>query len=160
VAKEIGLPMSYAAVFFVQASLWGLVLLQYKFFWPAADAMRFPLSVPEIRKLWPEPLPLPDGSPIWNLVWAYGFLAPFVAGWLTGRKALTGAARSVATVQILCTLLTFIVGTFMLPITEGLWFAILQLAWWVPMGTLTAHIASAFTRRRRFRFQPNWRKKS
>ncbi len=158
-ARRIGLPMSYAAFFFIQASLWGFVLLQYRLFFPNDQPMVLSLSPAQIRAFYPEPLPLPESNPLWLLVWVYGFLAPLVAGWLTGVKAPIGAARSVATILAWLILLTFVVGTLMLPLTEGLLFAMLQLLWWIPAGTLTAHVASALARRRRLRFQPPTRRK-
>ncbi len=160
VARNIGLPMSYATVFFTQASLWGLIWIQLKFFGSDPEPYTFGLSPGAFREIYPEPLPLPQKSWLWFAFLVYVFVAPLIAGWLTGWKALTGAAKSVVTVMLLMTSLCFMAGTLMLPQTEGLWYAVAQLVWWVPAGALTAHLAGVFARRRRFRFQPVRRKKS
>lgn len=153
-ARMIGLPNAYATFFFGQATLWGILLVQYRVFSPEPEPFTFGLTLADIRRIIPEPLPLPDRNPWWTIFWLYAILAPFVAGWLTGRKVLIGAGKAVYQVQLLATLMTFSVGAIMLPTTEGIWLAMIQVLWWVPVGTLIAHTVSALTRRRRLCFRP------
>ncbi len=159
-ANKIGLPNAFALLFFGQATMIGEILVQIRLYHPNPDPVLFGLSLPELRQIIPEPFPLPDRNPTWILFWAYAFLAPILAGWFTGRTALVGAAKAVLQVQICLTLLTFILGTAMLPTQEGLWLALVMVFWWVPIGALLAHVASALQRRRRLRFRPTRRKKS
>ncbi len=157
-ARKLGLPNAYAAFYFGQAGLGALLLVVYWVMNPNPEPYTFGLSVPELRRIFPEPLPLPDRNPIWLLMWAYAIFAPIVAGWLTGRHALIGAAKAAWQVLILLALVTYVLGTLVQPMDEGLWMGLVQVFWWVPIGTLSAHVAGVLTRRRRLRFRPDRRK--
>ncbi len=159
--RQMGLPLSYAAFFFIQAYLWALLLMQYRMMTPASEGLKITIPLTEFRAhYWPEPLPLPETSASWGLLWLYALVAPFIAGWLTGSRAMVQAWKCTLSVQSWLVLLTFVAGAAMLPVTEGIFLALIQLVWWVPMGTLTAHVAGVLARRRRLRFQPPKRMKS
>ncbi len=158
IARRLGLPMSYAAFAFFESTFIGMLILQVRMY--AADPRPYTFGLPNstFRQIFPEPLPLPEASPSWVLLWSYAFLAPLIAGWFTGTKALTGAARAACMIMMPLVIGSFMLGTLMLPTTEGLWFAFVQILWWVPAGALTAHVASVLARRRRLRFRPTTRK--
>lgn len=154
-ARKIGLPNAYATFFFGQASLWALVIVQIRMFVPNPEPFTFGLSLAQLRRVFPEPLPLPDKNPLFSILFIYLLIAPIVAGFLTGRSALVGAARSAFQVQLILSLLSFAVGLLMLPAKEGLWLAFIQLLYWASVGTGTAHLTSLIMRRRRMRFRSN-----
>jgi len=152
-ARKIGLSNAYAALYFGQATFWGLVLVQIRIFAPNPEPYTFGLSLAQVRRIFPEPLPLPDQNPLFGILCLYILIAPVLAGILTGRQALVGAAKAAFHTQLILTLLTFTVGSMMLPEKEGLWLAIVQLFYWVSVGTGTAHLTSLISRRRRMRFR-------
>lgn len=153
-ARTIGLPNSYAAFFFGQAYLWATVLVQIRVFSPNPEPYTFGLTLAQLRRIVPDPLPLPERSPLFGLLWLYVLVAPILAGAFTGRYVLVGATKAALSAQLIFTALAFLVGAMMLPAKEGMWLAVVQLLYWVSVGTGTAHLTSLIMRRRRMRFRP------
>jgi hypothetical protein len=160
-ARRIGLPNAYAILFFGQASLWGLALVLYRVYSPNPQPYTFGLPLEKIRSIIPAPLPLPDSNPSFWILLLYTLLAPIVAGILLGRKAPIGAAAAAFQVQLMLTLVSYTVGAMMLPYSEGTFFALAQLLYWVGVGVGTAHLTSVISRRRlmRFRLEPSVQRK-
>jgi hypothetical protein len=152
-ARHIGLPNAYAGFFFGQATLWGLVLVQIRVFAPNPEPFTFGLSLAQIRHIVPEPLPLPDQNPVFMAFFAYLLVAPFAAGWLTGRFAPIGASRAVYHVMVLLIIVAFAVGSLMLPAREGILLGFAELLIWLPVGMATAHYSSVVARRQRLRYR-------
>jgi hypothetical protein len=91
------------------------------------------------------------------LGWAVGLAlaTPWAAGILTGltapADAESGAARAVGAVA----LVSLGAGLLLLPQPEGLYLALLQLAYWLPMGWVAARCTAFSVRQyRRFHFLP------
>lgn len=152
-ARRIGIDLLYAFFFFGQASLWGLVLALVRIYVASPDPVTFGLTLDQVRRLVPEPLPMPDRNPLFVLFWAYLLGAPFVAGALTGSRVLVGSAKAVVQTVLPLVILSFVVGALLWPSPEGLWLASGQLFWWLGVGAGTAHLTSVIVRRRRFRFR-------
>jgi hypothetical protein len=149
-AQRLGLANAYALVPFGQATVICLVLLQLRvFLMPTPQPYMFGLSLADIRHVIPEPLPLPETNWESLLLYLVAFLAPFVAGWITGTRAPVDSARAVYRVQTIFTLLTFVVGVMMLPTREGVSLALFQLFFWLPVGCAVAHVSGLMAWRRR-----------
>ena len=153
ISRRLGMANLYALFFFGQAFLWGLVLALVRVFVPSPDPVTFGLTLDQVRRLVPEPLPLPDRNPLFVALWVYLLLAPFVAGALTGAYVLVGAAKAVAQAILLFVVVSFVVGALLWPAPEGIWLTVSQLLWWLGVGTGTAHLTSVIVRRRKFRFR-------
>jgi hypothetical protein len=81
------------------------------------------------------------------------FLAPFVAGGLTGTMCSAQAERGVRNAVGILTLHSVVIGLLLLPRVEGLAFAAWQLLFWLPAGRITATVtATALRQARRKRF--------
>ena len=95
----------------------------------------------------------PGGSALQPLVAFLQLVSPIVAGCLTGAMVPVRIVRSVATVVLVLAADTALTGLVMLPRTEGLQLAMLQLVWWLPSGCACALAAAALRkshRRQRF----------
>ncbi|RYG44966.1 hypothetical protein EON79_13735 [bacterium] len=131
---------------FVVAQGLYLLLLQIRVFEPNGVYYRLPLSPGQIRQLWPSPLPYPEASPWFFLLIAYPLVAPFVAGAWVGRRVPARAGLAVYHALMPLILCSFAVGACLLPVTEGVLFALVELGLWLPAGVLTAHTASILAR--------------
>jgi hypothetical protein len=151
-ARRFGLANLRALTFFGGATLLSTVLVQIRVYLPNPEPMTFGLSVAQIRHVLPEPLPLPDASPLSVLLAMTTLFAPFIAGTLTGMAVPVSPIRAVYQVQTLLTLYTFVLGVMMLPTREGVLLGLIQLFFWLPVGCLCATIASALFWRRRCRY--------
>ncbi len=81
------------------------------------------------------------------------FLAPFVAGGLTGVMCPSQTERGVRNAVGFLTLHSVVIGLLLLPRVEGLAFAAWQLLFWLPAGRITAGMSAACLRQaRRQRF--------
>ena len=81
------------------------------------------------------------------------FLAPFVAGGLTGAMCPAQAERGVRNAMCLLALHAVVTGLMLLPRVEGLAFAGWQLLFWLPAGRVSAAATGAYLRQaRRQRF--------
>ncbi len=130
-ARCMGVAVLRAFAWFGAASVFNLLLLQ-------AYAM-----VPGWRAAY---LPL----------FSLALLSPVIAGGLTGGTVAIGSTRAVATVVALLSLHSFAAGVLMLPHREGLYFALFQLLFWLPVGCLSAWGTASLVRHlRRSRFL-NW----
>lgn len=152
-ARKLGMPNLYALFFFGQASLWGMVMALYQVFFPSPDPVTFGLTLEQVRRLVPAPLPMPDRNPLFIVFWIYVLLAPIAAGVLTGLRVPVGAAKAVVQAMLLYVLVSFGIGLLLWPASEGIWLALVQLVWWSGVGTGTAHLTSLIVRKRRFRFR-------
>lgn len=123
-----------------------LFLLQIRIFEPNGVYYRLPLSPGQIRQIWPSPLPYPENSPWFLVLLGYPILAPFLAGIWVGRRVPVRAAKSVYHALVPLILCSFTVGVCLLPVTEGILFALFQLLFWLPIGALCAHISSVLAR--------------
>ncbi len=146
--RKLGLPNAYALIFFGQAALCAFLMMEYRLFFPApVSSLSYVYG--DMRKILPEPIPLPDASPLTLIFLVFVIVAPIVAGWLTGRLAILHAVRASYQILIVLILVSFALGVAMLPITEGLFLALTQMLWWLPAGCLSAHVAAALTWRKR-----------
>lgn len=123
-----------------------LLVLQVRIFEPNGVYYRLPLSPGQIRQIWPSPLPYPENSPWFLVLIGYPILAPFIAGIWVGRRVPAKAGNAVYHALVPLILCSFTVGVCLLPVTEGILFALFQLVFWLPMGTLAAHISSVLSR--------------
>ncbi len=146
IVQKLGLNNAYALFFFGQMAALSYLFLNLRLVFPPSSSLRFGESVHRFDAIG---MPLPDGS-IWTYLFlGIVFLAPFVAGWLTGRMAVLHAARAVYHMMLPIIIGTFFLGVALLPSREGLFVALAETLWWLPVGCLTAHVAAAVTWRRR-----------
>lgn len=122
------------------------LVLQLDIFLPAESLYRIHFSPAQVRGVWPEPLPFPDMSLRFFVLIGYPLLAPIVCGWLIGRLVPVRAAHAVYRGLTPLILISFVMGALLLPVTEGLLFALFQVAFWLPVGCLTAHFSSKLAR--------------
>lgn len=139
---------------FVVAQAAYLLVLQVRVFEPNGAFYRFPFSPGQIRQVWPAPLPYPEASPWFAFLVCYPILAPFVAGWWTGRRVPVRAGMAVYHALVPLILCSFAVGACLLPVTEGILFALIQLFLWLPVGSLAAHVSSVLARTGRMSRSP------
>ncbi len=143
----VGRANGMAGAIFAFANLLYLILLQVRIYLPSASPTRLPFSPAVVRSVFPEPLPFPELSWQFLLTVGYPLLVPFGLGWICGRVIPAHAARAVYRGMIPVLLSAFALGCLLLPNTEGLLYALVQLVWWLPVGCLTAHLSSWFVRR-------------
>lgn len=143
---------AFAAFVVVQSGY--LLVLQVRVFEPNGAFYRFPFSPGQIRQMWPAPLPYPEASPWFAFLIGYPIIAPLLAGWWTGRQVPVRAAYAVYQALVPLILTSFAVGVFLLPVTEGLLFALVQLLFWLPGGAAAAHVSSVLARIRRVSRSP------
>lgn len=124
------------------------ILLQVRVFLPSEAAYSLPISPAETRRLLPAPLPVPEDPTFGLLSTAYLLLAPLVAGWMTGIAIPVRAGRSVAHAMLPIVAFSFCAGSLVLPMTEGIAFAFVQVVYWLPAGMLAAHLGRAHARLR------------
>lgn len=134
-----------------------LLFLQVRIFEPNGAYYRLPLSPGQVRQLWPAPLPYPEASPWFAILLGYPLIAPFLAGWWIGRQIPARAGSAVYHALLPLIVCSFVVGVFLLPVTEGILFALVQLVLWLPAGSLTAHLASLSARAARIAKAPEGR---
>lgn len=133
--------------FAVAHVLFGL-LLQFRVFLPSEAAYSLPISPADTRRFLPAPFPVPEDPTFGLLSTAYLLLAPIVAGWLTGLAVPVGASRSAAHAMLPIVAFSFCAGSLVLPMTEGIAFAFVQVVYWLPAGMLAAHLGRAHARLR------------
>lgn len=131
---------------FQMAELVCLVILQVNVFLPNEAGYRLPFSPAEVRSIWPEPLPFPDFSPRFCLLLGTPIALPIVAGFLVGKMVPSRAHAATYQGMLPLILCSFAVGALLLPATEGLLFALFQIAFWLPVGCLTAFLSSKSSR--------------
>ena len=73
---------------------------------------------------------------------ALAFLAPFVAGSLTGAMVSAQAERGVRNAVLLLVVHSVITGLLLLPGVEGLVFAGWQALFWLPAGRISAAVTA------------------
>lgn len=127
------------------------LILQLHVFLPGDGIYRIPFSPAEVRAVWPSPLPFPDMSAHFFVLIGYPLIAPIIGGWLVGRLVPAKAGAAVYRGLVPLILISFVMGALLLPMTEGLLFALLQVAFWLPVGCFTAHLSSNLARSSRFR---------
>lgn len=123
-----------------------IFIFQVNVFAPSETGYHIPFSPAQIRTAWPEPLPFPDYSPRFVVLMATPILLPILAGWLVGKWVPVRAAAACYHGMIPLILCSFVLGALMLPMTETLLFALFQIAFWLPVGCLTAHVSSNSSR--------------
>lgn len=127
------------------------LILQVNVFLPGESVYQIPFSPAEVRTVWPTPLPFPDLSLRFFVLIGYPLIAPILGGWLVGRILPVKAAAAVYRGLVPLILISFVMGALLLPMTEGLLFALLQVAFWLPVGCFTAHLSSQIARKSRCR---------
>jgi hypothetical protein len=131
---------------FQMAEVLCLIIFQLNVFVPNEASYRIPFSPAEVRSVWPEPLPFPDFSPHFFVTIGTPIVLPILAGWLVGKWVPVRAAAACYHGMIPLILCSFVLGALMLPVTETLLFALFQIAFWLPVGCLTAHVSSQSSR--------------
>jgi hypothetical protein len=127
---------------FMVAQLLYVALLQLRVFAPSEAAYSLPLTPAELRRLIPEPLPLPDLSFSSVMLYLYPLVAPIVAGFLTGLAIPNRVGRAVYHAMMPILMFSFVVGALLLPQTEGLLYVMFQFAYWLPVGIFSANLGS------------------
>ena len=95
----------------------------------------------------------PGGGALLPLVVLFAALFPVVAGVCTGWTLPGNPARGTLGALLLLILDSLATGALLLPQTDGLRFAAVQLVWWLPVGLASAHLSAALARsHRRHRF--------
>jgi hypothetical protein len=87
-----------------------------------------------------------DGRRLLAYLALLAVLAPFLAGTLTGVTAPWRAIRATSDALALLILVSLGSGLLMLPYTEGVYFALFQLLFWLPAGCVSASTAAALAR--------------
>lgn len=123
-----------------------MLLIQISIFEPNGSPLKMPFAPTIVRSIFPEPLPYPDGSIRFYLTVIYPVVAPFVLGWLIGRRVPVKAPSVIYRVLTPITLATFVFGCVLLPNTVGLLFALWQLVFWLPVVALCAYLSSILVR--------------
>lgn len=149
--KTVGTGNFIAFSIFGVAQILYTALLQLHVFLPSGEAYRLPVSPAAARMLLPEPFPIPQSWGDFLLLYGFPFIAPAVAGFVTGWTVPVQAARSVLQAMLPIIIYSFVVGSFMVPMTAGLLFAIFQALYWVPVGCLFASVGTTFAQRRAVR---------
>ncbi len=149
--RRFGRANLFAFSWFALAQVFYVILLQIRIFMPARAALHIPFSPAEVRAVWPEPLPFPDFSLEFAVTVLYPILVPFVAGWVCGLKIPSRAPVAVYHALTPLIFYSFVMGALLLPKTEGLLYALFQIAFWLPVGCLTAYLSSLRTRKLRLR---------
>lgn len=152
VAQRIGLANVRAVTYFGTATLLATSLVQSRVYWPDPEPITFGLTLADVRRIVPEPLPLPDGHPLTVALIMISIFAPILAGALTGATVPVRPARAVYQVQTVLTLYTFVQGFQMLPLRDGLLLGLFMLFFWLPVGCLAAQLTAIWTWRRRCGF--------
>lgn len=124
-----------------------LSLLQFRIFLPSNSAFDLPWSPGQIRRYFPEPLPFPDFSFEFLLMTGIPLLAPPILGWIVGRIVPVRPVAAIYSVLMPMILVSYIVGVLLLPVTDGLIFAVLQSVYWLPVGCLFAGLSAARLRK-------------
>ncbi len=149
IEKRFGRGNSCAFSAFVLLQGLYVTLLQLRVFLPQMNYYQLPLTPAQVRTYWPEPLPYPDGSPSFFLLVALPLVIPFVGGWITGFNVPVRAGAAVYHALLPLILGSFAIGALLLPMTEGILFALFQLVFWLPVGCACAHVTSMFVRQAR-----------
>jgi hypothetical protein len=136
---------------FGTAALAYWALLQFRVFLPSDSAFHLPWSPGQIRRFFPEPLPFPDFSWQFLLLTGIPVLAPPILGWVVGRIVPVRPHVTVYGVLMLLTVASYAIGISLLPVTDGLVFAVFQTVYWLPVGCGCAYLSSKAARRGRLR---------
>lgn len=149
--KRIGSGNFIAFCIFGVAQILYTALLQVHVFLPSGEAYRLPVSPAEARQLLPEPFPIPQSWGDFALLYGLPIVAPILAGFFVGYQVPAGASRSVFQAMMPIVIYSFVVGSFMLPITTGLLFGLFQAVFWIPVGCLAASVGTTYAQRRAIR---------
>ncbi|HVT12928.1 MAG TPA: hypothetical protein VHE55_11740 [Fimbriimonadaceae bacterium] len=149
--KQFGHANYVAFGWFAVAQAIYTCLLHLRVFLPSGAAYSFPITPAEMRRVVPAPLPMPELTTTSIFLFLFPFVAPIVAGYLTGTAVPVRSARAVYQAMMPIILYSFVIGALMLPMTEGLLFALFQVVYWIPVGALAAHVGMVMAARRRSR---------
>lgn len=147
--RRLGTGSMFALGTFGFASLIYWVLLQFRVFLPTYTSIKLPWSPGQIRAFFPEPLPFPDFSVQFLLLTGIPLLAPPLIGWLVGRSVHIKPHSTTYSVVVHITIVSYIIGILLLPMTDGLVFALFQTVYWLPVGCLAAYMSHTIDRKRR-----------
>lgn len=147
--RALGPGHAYALTLFGTANLLFWVLLQVRVFLPSGSAFRGPWSPGQIRQFLPEPIPFPDVSPQFLLMTGVPLLAPPLLGWAVGRAVPVRPHASVYRVLMPLVVASYLIGILLLPVTDGIMFAVVQTVYWLPVGCGTAYLVARAGRRLR-----------
>jgi len=151
VFRRVGSSSFIAFCLFGVAQILYTALLQIRVFLPSGEAYRLPVSPAEARLLIPEPFPIPQSWAEFLLLYGFPVVAPLVAGFYTGLHVPVGASRAVLVAMMPIVIYSFVVGSFMTPITTGLLFALFQAVYWIPAGCLSASLGTTYSQRQALR---------
>lgn len=149
IERALGPGHAYALMWFGAANLLFWVLLQMRVFMPSSTAFRGPWSPGQIRQFLPEPIPFPDASPQFLLMTGVPLIAPPLLGWAVGRAVPVRPHASVYRVLMPLVVASYLIGILLLPVTDGIVFAVVQTVYWLPAGCGTAYLVSQASRRLR-----------
>lgn len=149
IERAIGPGHAYALTLFGSANLLFWVLLQMRVFVPSGSAFRGPWSPGQIRQFLPEPIPFPDASPQFLIMTGVPLIAPPILGWLVARAVPIRPHASVYRVLMPLVVVSYLIGILLLPVTDGIVFAVLQTIYWLPMGCGAAFLTERASRRLR-----------
>lgn len=145
--QRIGPFAARVLILFGLANILSWTILQFRVFLPTSSPIHLPWSPAQIRHYFPEPLPFPDFSPQFLLVTGVPLLAPPILGWIAGRILPVRPYWYVYAVLTPMILVSYAIGTLLLPVTDGVLFATLQLVYWLPIGCSFAAISHVLHRR-------------
>ncbi|MGV3617609.1 MAG: HAAS signaling domain-containing protein [Fimbriimonas sp.] len=149
IERALGPGQACALMWFGIANLLYWVLLQIRVFMPSHSALHLPWSPGQIRQFLPEPIPFPDASFQFLVVTGVPLLAPPLLGWAVGRSVPVRPHESVYRVLMPLVVTSYVTGVLLLPVTDGLVFALVQTLYWIPVGCGTAYLASQTGRKLR-----------
>lgn len=149
--RRVGSANFIAFCLFGVAQVLYTALLQIRVFLPSGEAYRLPVSPAEARMLIPEPFPIPQSWAEFLLLYGFPVVAPLAAGFLTGLFVPVGASRAVFLAMMPIVIYSFVVGSFMTPITTGLLFALFQAVYWIPAGCFASTLGATYGQRRAVR---------
>jgi hypothetical protein len=155
-AKLVGWQNAVAITCFGAATAWVSVLEQLHIFMLGQEAspapITFGLSPAELRLYIPRPFPLPENSPTFWLLIVSLVVAPLIAGAIAGWFAPIRSTRAAYQALMGFTIYSFVTGVLMLPACYGLFVALFQLFYWMPLGCLSVYLGAAARRRQACRF--------
>lgn len=138
--RRLGPGLTRTLIWFGAAEFLLWTLLQARIFLPAYGSVQLPWSPATVRRYFPEPLPFPDFSLRFLLIIVLPIVLPPLLGYAVGRQVPVRPHIEVAKVVIGLAVFSYAIGLLLLPVTDGVILAILQLAYWLPMASLTAHL--------------------
>ncbi|MDX2065501.1 MAG: hypothetical protein SFX74_07160 [Fimbriimonadaceae bacterium] len=150
-AARLGHANSIAFVAFGLAELLCTALMMSRIYLPSASVWKYAINPATFHEFIPREVPVPELTPLYLLTVIAALVSPWIAGAVIGLRVPLRAGRAAYQGLLPCIVYSFLAGLVTLPSKELAAFAVLQLAYWLPAGMLSAHFAMLWQRDRRRR---------